>query len=207
MRTVCCRACTSGCAPRSQRRYGERLEQLYADLERKQNEELMALQDPRQRAERARQGRQGARGRRSACRTSTSTQPFSFTDLGGDSLGAHGLRRAAPDIFGVACRSTRSSARPATAAVGAGHRSRAGARSRARTPTFATVHGKGARQISAKDLDIDAFIDADTLSSTRRCAPPPEVSPHRPADRARPGSSAASCAWNGWSGWPPPAAR
>ena len=44
-RTGCCRACTSVCARRSKQRYGERLEQLYAELERKQNEELLALRN------------------------------------------------------------------------------------------------------------------------------------------------------------------
>ena len=46
MRTGCCRAFTSVCGPNLQRKYGERLEQLYAELERKQNDELIALQDP-----------------------------------------------------------------------------------------------------------------------------------------------------------------
>jgi fatty acid CoA ligase FadD9 len=42
-------------------------------------------------------------------------------------------------------------------------------------PTFAAVHGKGARQISAVDVDVAAFIDADILKRAT-LEPPPAVS-------------------------------
>jgi fatty acid CoA ligase FadD9 len=42
-------------------------------------------------------------------------------------------------------------------------------------PTFASVHGKGAEQISAADLDVTAFIDAETLAKAP-LAPPSDVS-------------------------------
>ncbi len=39
----------------------------------------------------------------------------------------------------------------------------------AKRPTFATVHGRDATQVHARDLTLDKFIDAKTVGAPRRC--------------------------------------
>ena len=155
-------------------RYGERLEQLYADLERKQNEELMALQDRNsslsvlEKVGKALEAMLGVEG-------VDVTQPLSFTDLGGDSLGATAFSALLHEIFGVSL--------PVNAILSPAGNPKKWARAiedalskeLSAQPTFASVHGKDAGQISSIDLDVTKFIDAETLAKVP-LAPPPEVS-------------------------------
>ena len=39
-------------------------------------------------------------------------------------------------------------------------------------PTFASVHGRDATEVHARDLTLDKFIDAETLAAARRCPVP-----------------------------------
>jgi fatty acid CoA ligase FadD9 len=160
--------------PALKAKYGERLEQLYAELERKQNEQLMALQDRNSglstldKIGKALEAMLGVEG-------VDVTQPLSFADLGGDSLGATAFSALLEEIFGVKlpvntilspAANPKKWARAIEDALNADVKAQ---------PTFASVHGKDAGQISSVDLDVTRFIDAETLAKVP-IAPPHEVS-------------------------------
>ncbi|HEY5856502.1 MAG TPA: carboxylic acid reductase [Aldersonia sp.] len=156
--------------PNLERKYGDRLEALYAESERKQNDDLMALQDPNsalsvlEKVGKAVEATLGIQGVDVA-------QPHSWGDLGGDSLGATGFSALLGDIFGVTL--------PVNAILSPAGNPRQWARiikaaladDQGDRPTFAAVHGEGARRVDAKDLDITAFLDADTLEQAATTAP------------------------------------
>jgi fatty acid CoA ligase FadD9 len=160
--------------PALQRRYGERLEQLYTELEHKQNEELMALQDPHSNLsvlEKVGKALEAALG----VQDLDVTRPYSFVDLGGDSLGATAFSALLQDIFGVSL--------PVNSILSPAGNPQQWARAIEATlehadgdrPTFAKIHGEGARQINVKDLDIAAFLDDGTIGQVP-LAPPSDES-------------------------------
>lgn len=150
--------------PAIQRAYGDQLEQLYADLERKQREELAAL----------RAGAGGLTVREKIGKALEATlgiekvddeSSASFSDLGGDSLGATAFAGLLGDIFGVevpvnTILSPAGNPRQWAALIEASLAD--GARS---LPTFATVHGRGAREIHVTDLELERFIDREVLEN------------------------------------------
>jgi fatty acid CoA ligase FadD9 len=148
--------------PNLERRYGERLEELYAELELKQNDELMALHDPNSTLsviDKIGKALEAALGVNDV----DVDQPYSFVDLGGDSLGATAFSALLHDIFGVtlpvnSILSPAGNPQQWARAIEAERQHGDGQR-----PTFAKIHGEGARQINAKDVDITAFLDEDTL--------------------------------------------
>jgi fatty acid CoA ligase FadD9 len=145
--------------PRLKDRYGERLEQLYADLAAAQVDELRAL----------REGAADApvidtvtRAARTVLGSDVAADE-QFTDLGGDSLSALTLSNLLADIFVVdvpvgviisPANNLRQVAKHIEAQHGSG----------ARRPTFAAVHGPGATQVRASELTLEKFIDAKTLA-------------------------------------------
>jgi fatty acid CoA ligase FadD9 len=160
--------------PALKARYGDRLEELYVELERKQNDELGGL-------------RTGASDLTVAEKVAKAlaiqlgiekidpARPLSFGELGGDSLGAAEFSALLEEIFGVelsvnAILSPAGNidkwARAIEAALGD---------ERAGIATFDQIHGEGSQQISADELDVGAFIDDATLVRAPFDAPP-EVS-------------------------------
>jgi fatty acid CoA ligase FadD9 len=144
-------------------RYGERLEQMYARLAEGQAAELQAL-------------RQGVDQRpvlETVLRTVAVTLGISatelnpelhFTDLGGDSLLALSLSNHLGEIFGLEVPvSVVINAANDLAGI-AGHID-ALRRGDQKRPTFASVHGAGAKEIHAGELTLEKFIDADVLAT------------------------------------------
>ena len=155
-------------------KYGERLEALYADLERKQNDELMALQDRNSKLtvlEKVGKALEAMLGVEDV----DVTQPLSFIDLGGDSLGATAFSALLHEIFGVTLPVNTILSPAGNAMKWAKAIENALNADGKAQPTFASVHGKDATQISASDLDLPAFIDAATLENAP-LDPPAEVS-------------------------------
>jgi fatty acid CoA ligase FadD9 len=147
--------------PKLKEHYGERLEQLYADLAANRADELRAL--------RAAADDQPVlatliRAAQALLGTSGAPEPEAhFTDLGGDSLSALTFSNLLQEIFG------------AEVAVGVIINPTGNLRQLAdyieaeraadvKRPTFTTVHGAGATQIRAAELTLDKFIDARTLA-------------------------------------------
>ena len=147
--------------PKLKEHYGERLEQLYADLAADRVDQLRALRaaaadqpvlDTLVRAAQAQLGTGGA------------PEPEAhFIDLGGDSLSALTFSNLLQDIFGVEvpvgviinpAGNLRQLADYIEAERAAG----------GKRPTSARVHGAGATEIRAAELTLDKFIDAQTLA-------------------------------------------
>jgi fatty acid CoA ligase FadD9 len=144
-------------------RYGERLEQMYARLAEGQAAELQAL-------------RQGVEQRpvlETVLRTVAVTlsvpveqlnPELHFTDLGGDSLSALSLSNHLGEIFGfevpvsVVINAANDLAGIARHIDGLRHGDQ-------KRPTFASVHGAGAKEIHAGELTLDKFIDANQVAA------------------------------------------
>jgi len=149
--------------PRLIERYGPRLEQLYVDLERRQGEELLALRDPASGLTVLQKVRQ-ALAVSLAIDEADVDERRSFAELGGDSLGAALFAALLSDIFGVeiAANAILSPAGNAIAWTAAIEQAQApGARA---VPTAASVHGPGAVELHAADLDVIRFLPDDVLA-------------------------------------------
>ncbi|RMI29498.1 carboxylic acid reductase [Nocardia stercoris] len=156
--------------PKLAERYRERLEQLYADLDRRRSEQL---------AELAREA-ESRPVLATVCRAAevllgtTALPDQQFTDLGGDSLAALSFSQLLHEIFGVsvpvgAITGPDTDLRRIAAYVvaeqnTADHR-----------PTVASVHGLGSRLVAAHLL-LDKFLDPATLA----IAPTLPRAPHPP---------------------------
>ncbi|MFE2998110.1 carboxylic acid reductase [Nocardia sp. NPDC059246] len=148
--------------PKLKQRYGERLEELYRELERQQTDELTALRSgigdrpvPEivHRAVRALLG----------CADADIRPDSHFGDLGGDSLSALSLSNLLQEIFGiqVPVGVIVSPAVDLQQLAGYIEEERVTAGRRA---TAVSVHGTGDR-IRAADLTLEKFIDAGTLEA------------------------------------------
>jgi fatty acid CoA ligase FadD9 len=149
--------------PKLKEHYGERLEQLYAELAEARSDELRPLReaaadqpviDTVVQAAQALLGFPGA----------APAPDVHFTDLGGDSLSALSFSNLLGEVFGVEVPVgviIGPSADLATlAAYVETERASGGKR-----PTAASVHGPGATSIAAADLTLDKFIDGATLTA------------------------------------------
>ncbi|MGV0627157.1 carboxylic acid reductase [Mycolicibacter minnesotensis] len=146
--------------------YGERLEQLYAELAEGQADELKRLR------------RDGAQRpvpetvcRAAAALLGTSAADLEpdahYTDLGGDSLSALTFGGLLRDIFGVdvPVGVIVSPANDLNAIADYVTAERSGAAAGTRRPTFASVHGRDVVEVAAADLTLDKFLDRATLAA------------------------------------------
>jgi fatty acid CoA ligase FadD9 len=148
--------------PKLKQHYGERLEQLYADLAEGQANELSELR------------RSGADApvlqtvsRAAAAMLGTASSDLTadahFTDLGGDSLSALTFGNLLHEIFDVDV--------PVGVIVSPANDLQAianyieGERRGTKRPTFAAVHGRDAVEVHAADLTLDKFLDEATLAA------------------------------------------
>ncbi len=148
--------------PKLKQHYGERLEQLYADLAEGQANELSELR------------RSGADApvlqtvsRAAAAMLGTASSDLTpdahFTDLGGDSLSALTFGNLLHEIFDVDV--------PVGVIVSPANDLQAianyieGERQGSKRPTFAAVHGRDAVEVHAADLTLDKFLDEATLTA------------------------------------------
>ncbi|MGE2814812.1 carboxylic acid reductase [Mycobacterium heidelbergense] len=148
--------------PKLKQHYGERLEELYAELAEGQANELSELR------------RSGADApvlqtvsRAAAALLGAATSDLSpgahFTDLGGDSLSALTFGNLLREIFDIDV--------PVGVIVSPASDLQAiadyieGERQGTKRPSFATVHGRDTTEVYASDLTLDKFIDAATLAA------------------------------------------
>jgi fatty acid CoA ligase FadD9 len=163
--------------PALRARYGERLQQLHADIERRQLEELRAIEtgaggsvaDTVTRLFAVTLGLKEAEVKESGA---------SFAKLGGDSLGAVQLVAHIHDRFGVdvpvaLVLDPTSSAATIASAV----EERMPGAPGLRRVTFAEVHGAGAKTLRAEDLRVDRFLPSSELAAAGKAPPsgPPVV--------------------------------
>ncbi len=148
--------------PKLKQHYGDRLEQLYADLAQGQADELSELRrggadaPVLQIVSRAAAAMLGAA-------TSDLTPDAHFTDLGGDSLSALTFGNLLREIFDIDV--------PVGVIVSPANDLQAIAdyieaqRQGGKRPSFASVHGRDAVEVHAADLTLDKFIEPETLAA------------------------------------------
>ncbi|BBY08299.1 acyl-CoA synthetase [Mycobacterium noviomagense] len=147
--------------PKLKQHYGERLEQLYAELAEGQANELAELR------------RNGVQrpvldtvSRAAAAMLGTATTDVRpdahFTELGGDSLSALTFANLLREIYDIdvpvgVIVSPASDLQEIADYIEA-------ERQGSKRPTFASVHGRDAVEVHARDLTLDKFLDAKTLA-------------------------------------------
>jgi fatty acid CoA ligase FadD9 len=148
--------------PKLKERYGERLEQTYAQIAQEQIDELRALRAggaDRPVLETVIRAVQAILGVSAA----DVRADVRFTDLGGDSLSALEFSILLDEIFGVEVPVGLIISPAADVRRLADHIA-AERSSGARRPSFALVHGKDSAEARASDLTLDRFIDAAILA-------------------------------------------
>ncbi|MDQ0930745.1 fatty acid CoA ligase FadD9 [Streptomyces turgidiscabies] len=159
--------------PKLLERYGERLAELYDDIERRERQELIELR----RTGGERPVLETVQRATRALLSGAVTPEAQFRELGGDSLAAVSLSELLRDTFGVPV--------PVDVIVSPAHDLRqlasyieARLGSAASRPTFASVHGEGAVEVYAKDLTLDRFLDPELVAGARDL-PLPRDEPRR----------------------------
>ena len=148
--------------PKLKQHYGERLEQLYADLAQGQADELSELRRSGAQAPVLQTVSRAAAAMLGAAKSDL-TPDAHFTDLGGDSLSALTFGNLLHEIFDVDV--------PVGVIVSPANDLQAiadyidGEREGTKRPTFAAVHGRDAVEVHAADLTLDKFIDEATLAA------------------------------------------
>ena len=148
--------------PKLKQHYGERLEQLYADLAEGQANELSELRHSGADAPVLQTVSRAAAAMLGAATTDLSPDAH-FTDLGGDSLSALTFGNLLHEIFDIDV--------PVGVIVSPANDLQAiadyieGERQGTKRPSFASVHGRDATEVHASDLTLDKFIDAPTLAA------------------------------------------
>ncbi len=148
--------------PKLKQHYGERLEQLYADLAEGQASELSELRRSGADAPVLQTVSRAAAAMLGAAKSDL-TPDAHFTDLGGDSLSALTFGNLLHEIFDVDV--------PVGVIVSPANDLQAiadyivGERQGSKRPSFASVHGRDAVEVHASDLTLDKFIDAATLAA------------------------------------------
>jgi fatty acid CoA ligase FadD9 len=148
--------------PKLKQRYGEQLEQLYADLAQGQANELAELRRSGADAPVLQTVSRAAAAMLGAAKADL-TPDAHFTDLGGDSLSALTFGNLLHEIFDVDV--------PVGVVVSPANDLQAIAdyieaeRQGSKRPTFATVHGRDAVEVQAADLTLDKFLDEATLAA------------------------------------------
>src|SRR5271156_6573905 len=148
--------------PKLKQHYGERLEQLYADLAEGQANELTELRHGGAHAPVLQTVSRAAAAMLGGATTDLSPDAH-FTDLGGDSLSALIFGNLLREIFDIDV--------PVGVIVSPANDLQAiadyieGERQGAKRPSFVSVHGRDAVEVHASDLTLDKFIDAPTLAA------------------------------------------
>ena len=159
--------------PNLKRKYGERLEAMYVDIERRRQDELAELKDPKstltvlQKVVKALEASLGVEDIDPETKRT-------FEELGGDSLGTVSFSMFLEDIFGVEI--------PVNSIISPAGNPRRWAKlieealsSSSDMPTCTKIHGRGARVLHARDLAMDRFMDAHTLANIPKGAPVAET--------------------------------
>jgi fatty acid CoA ligase FadD9 len=158
--------------PKLKRRYGDQLEAMYREMDRKQERELAALRSggaTLSTLERVAGALKANLGLASIDVTNTQ----SYSDLGGDSLGAVSLTLLLKEIFDVPV--------PVTAILNPAGSAESLAKyidnaltsnGEAGALTFAKIHGAASAVIQVSDLTLDRFLGAAALALAANAAPP-----------------------------------
>ena len=149
--------------PKLKAHYGDRLEQLYAELADSQADELRTLRHSG--ADRpVLETLSRAAGALLGASTTDLAPEAHFDHLGGDSLSALTFANLLREIFDVDVP-VGVIVSPATDLQVLADYIEAERTSGTKRPTFAAVHGREATEVHARDLTLDKFLDAQTLAA------------------------------------------
>jgi fatty acid CoA ligase FadD9 len=156
--------------PKLRARYGDRLERLYAEIERAQLEQLYETEKPK--AAEVPLAERVARALQAALGVPEIELDQSFIAQGGDSLIAVRLSSILEERFGVSVPvglvlDPSSTARTLVEYV----TTRLAGGAVPRQVTFAEVHGQGAEVVRARDLGIERFLDESEIEAASRATP------------------------------------
>ncbi|WP_156689217.1 carboxylic acid reductase [Mycobacterium sp. Marseille-P9652] len=148
--------------PKLKQHYGERLEQLYADLAEGQANELAELRNSGADAPVLQTVSRAAAAMLGTAATDLAPDAH-FTELGGDSLSALTFGNLLREIFDidVPVGVIVSPANDLAAIAAYIEAERQGTK----RPTFSSLHGRDAIEVRASDLTLDKFLDEATLSA------------------------------------------
>ncbi|OBK30246.1 oxidoreductase [Mycobacterium asiaticum] len=149
--------------PKLKAHYGDRLEQLYADLAAGQANELSELRRSGTNAPVLETVSRAAAAMLGAASTDLSPDAH-FTDLGGDSLSALTFANLLHEIFEIEVP-VGVIVSPASDLQALADYIEAERQPGSKRPTFSSVHGPDAVEVHASDLALEKFIDAETLAS------------------------------------------
>ncbi|MFI5781951.1 carboxylic acid reductase [Nocardia sp. NPDC051570] len=158
--------------PKLKDRYGERLEQLYAQLAAEQADELTTLRREARELPVVNAVERAARAVLGVASDVELPRDARFGDLGGDSLSALSLSTLLGEIFDVEVP-VGVIVSAATDLRGLADYIEAERDSGGKRPTVTSVHGAGAT-LRASDLTLDKFIDAATLAAAPTLPRAPE---------------------------------
>ncbi|KHO26304.1 oxidoreductase [Mycolicibacterium setense] len=148
--------------PKLKAHYGDRLEQLYVELAETQANELRALRSGAADAPVLETVTRAAGALLGAAAADLEPDAH-FTDLGGDSLSALTFGNLLREIFDVDVP-VGVIVSPATDLAGIADYIET-QRNGSKRPTYASVHGRHAAEVSASDLTLDKFLDEATLAA------------------------------------------
>jgi fatty acid CoA ligase FadD9 len=159
--------------PALRRKYGGALEALYVELDSRRHDDIVALQDPTSPLSVPERVVGAVAATLSTDRIDLANRS-TFSELGGDSLGAMSLSTLLTSMFGVEVPVNAILSPAGNVASWSKMISSALARDASSRPTFASIHGAEAHEITADQLDIANFLPADLRDSTRLDEPPTE---------------------------------
>lgn len=161
--------------PKLKERYQDALEAMYREMDRRQQEELAMLRGESEELstlERVAGALKATLGLEALEHGSSR----SYSDLGGDSLGAVSFSLLLEEIFGIAVPVSVILSPTATPERLARYiDSRRNPEGEVAAASCASVHGADAARIRASELTLDAFLDEQTLRAAELSAPPSEV--------------------------------
>ena len=154
--------------PALKRKYGERLEALYDSHDEKHAQELAALKDrnsPLTTVEKLVKVLEATLGVEGI----DSTQPRTFDEFGGDSLGAVEFAMAIENVFGVKLPAD-SILSPTGSLTKWAAEIDAWLNNTSVRPSFSSVHGSNASEIHAKDLTLETFLGEAAMADAETAA-------------------------------------
>lgn len=148
--------------PNLKRKYSEQLEALYEELEQKQQQDIEALKDPNLSMTVLEKIITMLAANLGLQKADINIQR-SYTELGGDSLGAVALSMMMEEIFDVLIPADAILSPTGSPQAWAETITAARHPENIRKASFAGIHGKGAKEIFSKDLILDRFVDQNSL--------------------------------------------
>lgn len=155
--------------PALKKKYGERLDAIYLEHERRKESELASMKDTGSSLT-VLQKLTKLIGIELSIDGGDFSKPRTWSELGGDSMGAVSFSLAIESVFGVTLPAD-SLMSPTGSLIKWAKEIEVLLDDSDTRPTFDRVHGKGATEIHVKDLQLEKFLDEDVLAAAGTAGP------------------------------------